>query len=110
MVDVGGQCPSSHVIGVPRLSPFFTTLSLPCIILNTNQRAKKWGRPGNEIIAHPHSLKNYRSTVTVILGHFSEKNYRSLLVRYMEDLDGSSEAGLSCDCECWVKRKGYMLV
>ena len=29
-----------HVIGVPRASLFFTTLLLPCIILNTNQRTK----------------------------------------------------------------------
>ena len=37
-----------HVIGVPRPPSFFTPLPLSCILLNTNRRAKKWGRPGNE--------------------------------------------------------------
>ena len=36
------------MIGVPKHRPFFTTLPLPCNILNTNRRTKKQGRPGNK--------------------------------------------------------------
>ena len=42
-----------HVISVPRPFPFFTTLLLPCIILNTNQlKNQKQGRPGNKATVH----------------------------------------------------------
>ena len=44
------SCPPDviHVIGVPRPSPFFATLPLPCILLNANWRTKtgeawEWG-------------------------------------------------------------------
>ena len=36
-----------HVIDVPRPSPFFAALLLPCIIWNENRRTKL-GRPENE--------------------------------------------------------------
>ena len=39
-----------HVIGVPRLSPFFTALPLPCSILNANRRAKNGGGLGTRLL------------------------------------------------------------
>ena len=39
----------SHVIGVPRPSPFFAALPLPCIILNVNRRTKNGGGPGTRL-------------------------------------------------------------
>jgi len=38
----------AHVMDSPRPSPFFTTLPLLYIIVNTNWRVKKEGRPGNK--------------------------------------------------------------
>ena len=39
-----------HVIGVLRLSPFFATFPLPCIILNANRKTKNGGGLGTRLL------------------------------------------------------------
>ena len=41
-----------HVVNVPRPSQLFATLSIPCIMMNTNWTTKQ-GRPGNEASSKP---------------------------------------------------------
>ena len=43
----GGQCPTTDLCAI-NYRVFLVALPLLCIILSTNQRTKKWGKPGNE--------------------------------------------------------------